>query len=180
MRILKEKSAGIIVDVQERLMPHIYENSTTIKNLKTLIEGLNILEIPLLVSQQYTKGLGGTVKDVSDSIGDFTPMEKMTFSCCDEEYFMKKIKDLEKEFFIIAGIETHVCVLQTSLDLLEKGYKVVLVEDCVSSRRENDKNMAVQRLRAHGAIITTYESLLFELCRYAGTEEFKKISKLVK
>jgi nicotinamidase-related amidase len=94
--------------------------------------------------------------------------------------FNAELERVDKEFFIIAGIETHVCVLQTAIDLLEAGYMPVVVEDCVSSRRPNDKMMAIERMRSEGAMITTYESILFELLRYSGTEQFKAISKLVK
>ena len=107
-------------------------------------------------------------------------IEKQAFSCCDEPRFFEDLAYHAPKYVIIAGIETHVCVLQTVIDLINSGYRPVLVEDCVGSRRLNDKAVAIGRMRSEGAIITTSESLLFELLRYSGTEVFKKISKLVK
>ena len=104
----------------------------------------------------------------------------MAFSCCDDTGFMNELKTFGKKNVIIAGIESHVCVLQTTIDLLENNYQPIVVEDCVSSRTLNNKNMAIERMRQEGAIITTYESILFELCRFSGTDAFKAISKLVK
>ncbi|HHY91224.1 MAG TPA: isochorismatase family protein, partial [Clostridiales bacterium] len=98
----------------------------------------------------------------------------------DEDTILSELQKLNKKWVIIGGIESHICVMQTALDLLDKGMVPVLVEDCVSSRRENDKKIAVERMRKEGAIVTTYESILFELCRYSGAEPFKTISKLVK
>jgi nicotinamidase-related amidase len=107
-------------------------------------------------------------------------IEKTAFSCCDEPAFTSALAALHKQFVLIAGIESHVCVLQTVIDLLERGYQPVLVEDCVSSRKEGDKDISVHRMLKEGALVTTYESILFELCRFSGTDAFRAISKLVK
>ncbi len=180
MRILKEHSAGLVIDIQERLFPFISENEALTRNSLILVQGLQVLSIPVIVTEQYTKGLGPTIQPLKEVLSGLQPMEKMAFSCCDDQPFMKQLESLHKKFIIITGIESHVCVLQTTIDLLEKNYIPVVVEDCVSSRRLNDKAMAINRMRRMGAIITTYESVLFELLRYSGTEEFKAISKLVK
>ena len=180
MRILKENTAGLIIDMQERLFPFIQNNEELTKNTKILIEGLKHLEIPIIVTQQYTKGLGGTIEPINLSLGNYQHLEKMAFSCCDDTGFMSAINNFNKKHVIIAGIESHVCVLQTTIDLLENNYQPVVIEDCVSSRTLNNKNMAIERMRQEGAIITTYESILFELCRFSGTDAFKAISKLVK
>ena len=107
-------------------------------------------------------------------------IEKISFSCCDESRVMEGIATSGKENIIIAGIESHVCVLQTTIDLIHNGYHPVVVEDCVSSRHENDKRMAIERMREEGAIITTCESILFELLRFSDSKQFKEISRLVK
>lgn len=180
MRIIKEDSAGLIIDIQERLFPFIAENERMMKNTEILIRGLRALDVPLLVTQQYTKGLGSTLQPLVQALGTGDYMEKTAFSCCDDDGFMAALGATGRKYIIIAGIESHVCVLQTTVDLLEKGYLPVVVEDCVSSRKLNDKTMAVARMRAEGALVTTYESLLFELLRYSGTTEFREISKLVK
>jgi len=180
MRIIKEKTAGIIIDIQERLYPHMYEKETLSSALVTLILGLQLMDIPMLVSQQYTRGLGNTIEPIRELFDESSFLEKTAFSCYDEPSFKDAFAGLGKKFIIVAGIETHVCVLQTALDLLEDGYIPVIIEDCVSSRREHDKTIAIARMRSEGAVVTTCESILFELCRCAGTDEFRNISRLVK
>jgi nicotinamidase-related amidase len=180
MRILREQTAGLVIDIQEKLFPFISENETLANNSGILIRGLQALNIPILVTEQYTKGLGLTIQPLREVISMIPVMEKSAFSCCDDVPFMDKLSSLNKKFIVITGIESHVCVLQTTIDLLERNYIPVVVEDCVSSRKLNDKQMAISRMRKMGAIITTYESVLFELLRYSGTEEFKAISRLVK
>lgn len=180
MRIFADESIGLIIDMQERLYPHIHGHEQLTKNTTILIEGLKALGIKILGTEQYTKGLGFTIPPLKSILEDVKMIEKQAFSCCDEPRFFEDLAYNAPKNVIIAGIETHVCVLQTAIDLANSGYRPVLVEDCVGSRRPNDKDVAIERMRGEGAIITTYESLLFELLRYSGTEVFKKISKLVK
>ena len=180
MRILKEESIAVIVDVQERLLPHIHENDIILSNCLKLIEGLKILSVPILITQQYSKGLGSTVAPIVAMFPDFKFTEKISFSCYDEPVFQKEIRDSGKKDIILCGIESHVCVLQTCLDLLAAGFSPVVAEDCVSSRKPDDKRVAIERMRQAGARITTLESLLFELTRIAGNEMFRNISRIVK
>ncbi|WP_027001441.1 isochorismatase family protein [Hugenholtzia roseola] len=180
MRIRKDNTAFILVDVQERLFPHIFEAERLEKKLHTLISGLQILQVPILVSEQYTKGLGKTIESLQPLVANLPTAEKMAFSCYQEERMVLQIERWQANFVILAGIETHVCVLQTALDLLEAGKTPVIVADAVSSRFENDKIIALQRLVQAQCLITTVESLLFELCVKAGTPTFKEISRLVK
>lgn len=180
MRITKEHTVGLVIDIQEKLLPHISGYEALLKNVGILLQGFKALEIPVLVTEQYKKGLGETASPIQEVIGDFNPMEKMTFSCCDDPRFIVKLNNTAKKYVIVCGIESHVCVLQTTVDLLEAGFQPVVVEDCISSRRSSDKLIAVERMRQEGAIITTYESILFELARVSGTDTFKAISKLVK
>jgi nicotinamidase-related amidase len=180
MRILKEKTAGLVIDIQERLYPHIYEHEALARNAGILVKGLKVLAVPVLVTQQYTRGLGPTIPELLDLVRDYPLVEKTAFSCCDEPEFIRALAETHKQFILIAGIESHVCVLQTVIDLVERGYQPVLVKDCVSSRKEGDKAISVRRMQKEGAIVTSYESILFELCRFSGTDEFKSISKLVK
>ena len=162
------------------LFPYIYENDKVEANTIKLIKGLNVLNIFTIVTQQYTKGLRPTIKSVSDEIIDFKPIEKMSFSCCGEPRFNETLALSGKRKVIVVGIETHVCVLQTVVDLVDSGYQPIVIEDCVSSRNPNDKYIAINRMRNEGAIISTYESILFELLRKSGTDTFKAISKIVK
>ena len=170
----------MIIDFQERLLPHIYGYEVLLKNTEILIRGLQVLDIPVLVTEQYTKGLGYTVEPIRQSFPSFQPIEKIAFSCCDDGLFVSTLGALGKKQVIIAGIEAHVCVLQTALDLIDKGFVPVVAEDCVSSRKPNDQQIAIARIQQSGGIIATYESILFELTRFSGNETFKAISKLVK
>ncbi len=180
MRITKEHTVGLVIDVQEKLLPHISGHEALLKNVGILLQGFKALEIPVMVTEQYKRGLGETVSPIVEVLEDFNPLEKITFSCCDDPQFVVKLNNTAKKYVIVCGIESHVCVLQTTVDLLEAGFQPVVVEDCISSRRPSDKVIAIERMRQEGAIITTYESILFELARISGTDTFKLISKLVK
>jgi nicotinamidase-related amidase len=180
MRILLNETAAVIIDIQEKLLPHIFENGKILHNNLKLIDGLEVLSVPLFVTQQYTRGLGPTVPSIAQKFPTFSYIEKVSFSCYDQPDFEEKMKNSGKSNIILSGIETHVCILQTCLDLLSAGFKPVIVEDCVSSRNPDDNKVAIKRMRQEGAIITTLESILFELTRTAGNELFKTISKIVK
>lgn len=180
MRIRRDNTTALIIDIQERLFPHIHEHNTIAANTGILIRGLQVLGVPLYVTQQYSRGLGHTIASIEALFDSFTHIEKTAFSCCDEPQVTKTLEETGRKFIIVAGIESHICVLQTVIDLLEKEYLPVVIGDCVSSRRLSDKKTAIHRMRKEGAVISSYESILFELCRYSGTEEFKAISGLVK
>ncbi len=180
MRILRDRSCLLVIDFQERIFPFIHENEKLLKNATVLIAGIKALEVPIFVTEQYTKGLGATVQNIALALGDIPRIEKSTFSCCDEPRFNLELATSGRENVIIAGVESHVCVLQTVIDLKRQGYQAIVVEDCISSRKPNDKLIAMNRMGKEGAIITTYESILFELLRSSGGETFKTISKLVK
>jgi nicotinamidase-related amidase len=180
MRVLRNSTAAVIIDIQERLVVHMHESDDLVINTVKLIEGLKVLQIPIILNQQYTKGLGETVKPVQLALENPEHIEKLTFSCCDEPEFITRLTNTDKKFVIVAGIETHVCVLQTVVDLIAAGFVPVVVEDCVSSRKINDKKIALKRMQNEGAIITTVESILFELLRNVKDDAFKAISKLVK
>jgi nicotinamidase-related amidase len=180
MRILQEDTAAVIVDIQEKLLPHIHEGESILQNCLKLIEGLRILSVPIIITQQYTKGLGPTVPAIIHKFPEFRYIEKISFSCYEEPVFRDQVSHLGKSTVILFGIESHVCVLQTCLDLLDAGLTPIIVEDCISSRKPNDKLIAIERMRQEGTRITTMESLLFELTRCAGNEIFKNISRVVK
>lgn len=180
MRILRDRSCLLVIDFQDRIFPFIHENEKLLKNVPVLINGIKALELPVFVTEQYTKGLGVTVQPIADALGTIPRIEKSSFSCCDEPRFNLELATSGKEIVIISGIESHVCVLQTVIDLRRQGYQAVVVQDCTSSRKPNDKAVAIERMRNDGAIITTYESILFELLRSSGGDTFKAISRLVK
>lgn len=180
MRIIKENTIGLIIDMQERLFPVMNDKETLLHNCKILTQGLGELNIPTITSQQYTKGLGETLPEIKSLIPDFSYMEKRDFSCCDEQNIAEKLKELNAKNVIICGIESHVCVLQTAVDLKETGLNPIVVMDCVSSRSNENMELAKERFRFEGIMMTSYESILFELTRSAGAAEFRAISKLVK
>lgn len=180
MRIQRSDSLAVVIDIQERLFPHMHNKEVLLENTGILLQGLKVLEIPVLITEQYTKGLGFTVPEIRKELMDSPFLEKTSFSCCDDQDFMDSLKAIPRKNVIVFGIEAHVCVLQTVTDLVEQAYQPVVIEDCVSSRKLNDKNIAIERMRQEGAIISSYESILFELARVSGTDKFKAISKLVK
>jgi nicotinamidase-related amidase len=180
MRIKAADSTGLVVDIQERLFPHMYGGEKLLKRVLILLEGLKALDIPILVTEQYPKGLGSTLKPLSEVLESINPIEKISFSCCGEPDFLALLNKGKKKWVILCGIEAHVCVLQTVLDLIEMGITPVVVSDCVSSRNSEDLKVALERMRSEGAVITTSESILFELAVVAGTPQFKQISRLVK
>lgn len=176
MRIEREHTAALVVDYQEKLVPVMHEKEQLIRNSEILLKGLNVLNIPMYITQQYTKGLGTSIKEITDAVEEVAYTDKLSFTA----YDCIKDRITTKKFVIVCGIEAHICVLQTVIDLKAAGYIPVLVADCVSSRKESDKQVALERARQEGAIVTTYESLLFELLKEAGTETSKKIQKLIK
>lgn len=180
MRINVEETLFCLVDVQEKLFPHISNKEELEKNLLILVKGLKALNVPFIVNEQYKKGIGETIPSLKELVDTYPSFEKTTFSCCQNEPTMEAIKAANKKVVIVAGIETHVCVLQTCIDLIEAGLEVVLVTDCCSSRKQKDTDIALQRLIQAGVIPTTYESLLFELTLNAKNPCFKEISSLVK
>lgn len=180
MRLETNHAVAICVDIQERLFPHIDGHEALAQRCSILIKGLQVIGVPIIVTQQYTKGLGPTIAPIAEALGSFDPIEKMTFSCCGNDAVEAVVLGAARHHVILFGIETHVCVLQTVLDLISQGQRTYVVEDCVSSRSPNDKRIAIERMRQAGAVITTSESILFELLRVSGTDEFKKVSALVK
>lgn len=176
MRILREEAVALVVDYQEKLVPVMREKELLIYHSQILLQGLKILDVPMIITQQYTKGLGTTVEDITAAIGTEAYVEKISFSA----YEQVKEQIQGKKFVIVCGIEAHICVLQTVIDLAAAGYIPVVVEDCISSRKKYDKKIALERMKQEGAMITTTESLLFELLREAGTDTSKKIQRLIK
>jgi isochorismate hydrolase len=180
MRITKENTIGLIIDIQERLYPAMWGKELLLKNTLVLIQGLKELKNQLFVTQQYTKGLGETIPEIKSEIPDFCFIEKRNFSCFDEPLFLERLKKSGAKNIIICGIESHVCVLQTAVDLKDAGFNPIVVMDCVSSRTKENLELAKERFRYEGIMMTSYESILFELTRSSLAVEFRTISKLVK
>ena len=180
MRLLAEDTMALIIDFQEKLMPVMAEREALEKRTDILLRGLKALEIPMVMTQQYTKGIGMTIPSVREAAGSDDYYDKLTFSCFEDEAIHDKVESLGRKNVIICGIEAHICVLQTCMDLKAAGYTPVLVADCISSRKLSDKEIALVRAQAEGILITTSEAVLFELTRKAGSAVFKEISRLIK
>lgn len=176
----KDNTALVIIDIQERLASVMKVKETVIQNCLHLIELSKTYSIPIVLTEQYPKGLGQTVEEIRKALPEYKPLEKMTFSCCEEQSFLDEIKKLNKRTIIIAGMETHVCVLQTCISLLKKGYSVHVVKDAVSSRAKENWKAGIEFMRDAGAVITCTEIVLFQILKIAGTEEFKAISRRIK
>ncbi len=175
-----DDTALLIIDVQERLAPVMKAKDVVVNNCLHLVELSRMLDIPILVTEQYPKGLGRTVEKIRNALPVYRPVEKMTFSCCDEPSFLDSIKGANRKRLLLTGMETHICVLQTCIGLLQNGFKVHVVSDAMCSRAEDNRKTALEFMRDAGAVITCTETVLFQLLKLAGTEEFKAISKRIK
>jgi len=177
----RNKAVLVVIDVQEKLCRAMDEKvlAQLVANTGILQEAARELGLPMLATEQYVKGLGETLPALRENLGE-QAIEKMTFSCCGESPFPDRLKSLGRKQVIVTGMETHVCVLQTVLELLEAGYVVHLVQDAVMSRRKANWQAAIETARGAGAVITTTEAALFQLLKVAGSDEFKKLSKLVR
>jgi hypothetical protein len=180
MRITRDDCTGLVIDIQERLFAHMDRKDELLHKCVVLIKGLQLLEVPLMITEQYPKGLGTTIAPLREVLEPLSPVEKIAFSCCDEPHFRMALDGSGRRKVIICGIEAHVCVQQTVIDLKELGYQPVVVADCISSRNPLDREVSLNRMAQEGAVIATCESILFELARVAGTDVFKSISRLVK
>ncbi len=169
-----------MVDVQERLAAVMDQREKVLDNCLRLIEGAKVLDVPIAVTEQYPNGLGPTEEELRGALLSYEPFEKLTFSCCGEPSFTSALDALGRRTIILAGMETHVCVLQTALDLLRGGYGVHLASDAVCSREKGNWRTGVDLMRDAGVVITSTETVLFQLLGKAGTAEFKAISKLVR
>jgi len=176
----KENSALLIVDVQEKLAPAMKVRDEVIGNCIHLLELAKLLNIAVVITEQYPKGLGLTVPEIRNVLPAYQPIEKLTFSCCGEPKFQDQIKRLDKKTIIVAGMETHVCVLQTCIGLLNDGFNVHVVSDAVCSRSKKDWKIGIEYMRDAGAVITCTETVLFQLLKVAGTEEFRTISRRIR
>ena len=177
-----EESVLVVIDVQERLCKAM--NEEVLRNLTgnvgVLLESASELQVPVMVTEQYVKGLGPTLPELSEKLGAAPRYEKMAFSSCGCSEFVEQLRAGGRRQIVITGMETHVCVLQTVLELLDAGYLVQVVQDAVMSRSPQNRDTALEVMRQAGAVITSTESVLFQWLRVAGTDQFKKLSKLVK
>jgi len=177
-KLSSEVNALLIIDIQGKIIRPIFNKDSIIKNINKLINAYQILEENIFVSEQNPLKLGTTVPDLLPK-GRFKKIEKMEFSLAKLEDFLKELKDKKITNLIVCGIETHICIQQTVLDCLQKGFEVILISDAMGSRNRVDHEVALQRMTQSGAILTTTESIIFELCKTADREEFKEIRNII-
>jgi nicotinamidase-related amidase len=172
-----EQCALVVIDIQERLLPPIFQKEQLVRNAQLLVRAAGILKIPALVSTQYVKGLGQTVPEISSLLPGTDPVDKTLFSCFGSDLFCSTLKRLpgQRNTLLLCGMESHICVTQTALGALREGYLVHIASDAVSSRSEWNWKVGLDRMRAAGAIISSTEMMIYELMRSSSTAAFKEL-----
>jgi nicotinamidase-related amidase len=176
------QSLLVVIDVQEKLCAAMNPEvlAQLVRNAGILLDGAAELSVPVVFTEQYVKGLGPTLGELKERVPAASCHEKLTFSCCGNEAFVQQIKESGRKQIVICGMETHVCVLQTVIDLLGDGFNVHLVKDAVMSRSNDNRQTAIEAMVQAGAVPTSTESVVFQWLKVAGTDSFKKLSRLVK
>ena len=174
--------ALVVVDIQEKLLPPIFNKEQMVKNSQLLIRLAKILDIPVMATTQYCKGLGQTVPEIASLLGDVATYDKLEFSCFGSDAFRAKLKSLpgSRNTVLLCGMEAHICVMQTALGALGDGYLVHVASDAVGSRAEWNWKIGLERIKAAGAVISSTEMMMYELLRCSGTAEFKEMLKYLK
>jgi nicotinamidase-related amidase len=170
----------VVVDVQGKLAQLMYDNQTLFKNIEILIKAAKVLSIPIIWCQQVPEALGPTIPQIAELLSGGQPINKSSFSCCGDEEFIDRLNTLNRSSIILCGIETHVCIYQTALGLLAKGKYVTVAADAVSSRTQENKQLALNRMKSKGVDISSVEMTLFELLKTAKHPQFRDIAKLIK
>lgn len=180
MRLKAEDTIAICVDYQEKLMPAINEAQEVLRKTEILVKGLRALNVPIIVTQQYTKGLGETVEPVKSALGEYEPFDKSEFDGTQNPAIKAAVDKAGRKNVLVFGAETHICALQTAIGLKEAGYNPMMVDDCCGSRTKADKESGLRRAMCEGISISCCETVLFELVGKAVGDGFKTVSKLVK
>ena len=176
----QQEVALVIIDIQDKLAAVMRYKEQVVTQCLHLIELAKLYRIPILLTEQYPKGLGPTVSEIKEALPTYAPFEKTAFNCCLETGFLEKVRSLGRKTLLMTGIEAHVCVWQTSLGLMKQGYAVQVVRDAVCSRTKANFRSGLELMRDAGAVITTTETVLFQILERAGTEAFKVISQRIK
>ncbi len=177
-----EHCALLVIDIQEKLLPPIYNHERMVQNCQLLLRLAQILPLPVLASTQYARGLGNFVPEIASLLGDVDVVDKLSFSCLGSEDYCARLEGLQKQrkTLLICGMETHICVMQSAVQALARGYKVHVAADAVSSRTRENREIGLRRMRAAGCVISSTEMMIYELLRRSGTAEFKEILKYLK
>ncbi len=178
--ISRNAAVLVIIDIQGNLAQAMFDKENIFANAIKLIKGFKALNLPIIVTEQIPEKLGKTLPQIADEIEGFNPIAKESFSCWGENNFKERLESLSRRHVVLLGIETHVCVYQTALDLLSEGYNVHLVADAVSSRTQENRQIGINAIKSAGAHITSTEMVLFELLRTAADPKAKEFFKIVK
>jgi nicotinamidase-related amidase len=170
----------LIIDIQENLWNAMYNKDEIEKNAGTLVELASRSGIPVILTEQYKKGIGPTIKSLNERLPHVPGIEKLSFNCFDVEPFRGRLLSSDRKTLLIAGMEAHICVLQTALTAIEEGYRVHIVSDATGSRTEKNHHAGIERMRDAGCVITSAEMAVFEVVKEAGTPLFKDMLKLIK
>jgi nicotinamidase-related amidase len=173
-------SALVVIDMQERLVPAMMAPARTIRNARLLLQAATITGVPALLTEQYQKGLGQTIPEIKRAAGDAEVFPKVHFSCMEDSAFAASFRALKRRQAILAGMEAHICVVQTAASLVEEGYEVFVVSDATASRTLESETACLARLNAAGVSVVTTEMVIFEWLGMAGTEAFKEMLPLIK
>jgi len=176
----EEQTLLIVIDAQEKLVEVMDKKEQLVQNIQTIIKGAKVLDIPIISIEQYPKGLGSTVSEIKECISDNNPIEKDTFSCCQNNQFITTLESYNRKQILVAGVEAHICVYLTAIELIEHGYEVEVITDAISSRTEYNKKIAIEKMISKGIGITTVEMVLFELLKLAKGDIFKQVMKIIK
>jgi len=180
MRLRREDSFLLVVDVQEKLAPHVLHHSELIRRAEGLIRCARLLEVPVLLSEHSPENIGSTVPSLAGLASADRILKKTHFACTDQSALLDAFRSLKRKQVLVAGMEAHVCVMQTALGLLERGFQPFVVQDAVGSRREDDRAAALERMRAAGCAMATTEMAMFEWMENADVPQFRDVLNLVK
>jgi nicotinamidase-related amidase len=176
-----EECALAVIDIQEKLLPSIWEKERVVRNSQLLVRMAEAMDIPILVSAQYVRGLGPIVPEIASLLPEIRPIEKLEFGCFGNDAFCSAVEGLAgRNTLLVCGIESHICVMQTALGALNQGMRVHVAADAVSSRTELNWKLGLERMRDAGAVISSTEMMLYELMGKSGTPVFKEMLKWVK
>jgi nicotinamidase-related amidase len=179
--LLNADSTGVVlIDVQEKLMPVMGRQEKVTENILRLLHLSNLYNLPLVLTEQYPKWLGSTLPELKEVLTSYDPIEKLHFNCCDVDTFNTRLESEDLTNIILMGVETHICIFMTCISLLEKGYKIHVPQDAVDSRTDENWRVGLELMREAGALITSTETIIYQILNKAGTKEFKEMLKRIK
>jgi len=180
VKLDRSRAALVVVDVQEAFRPAVLDFERVAASVSVLVRGARVLGLPTIVTEQYPRGLGRTVPEVSEHLDGVEPIEKVCFSAVQADGFSRALQEARRDQVVLCGIESHVCVNQTAEDLLADGVEVHVAQDAVTSRTADNRALGLHKMERSGATVTSVETALFELLRQAGTPEFKEVQALIR